>query len=860
MSSFFRSVKAISKREYKSYFSSSLAYVFLIAFLVTSAVFSFKIADWYKLNEASMRLLFDFHPYLYLFFIPAVGMRMWSEEDRVGSLELLLTMPVTVWQAVIGKFIAAWAFLATALLLTFPMVVTTYYLGDPDTGRIIAGYGGSLLLGGMCLALCGVCSSLTQNQVTSYICSFLLMLIFMVAGMQQLGIEAVLNSILPKEVVETLIFFSIIPHIASLARGVFDLRDFIYFFSIMLFGLGSTVAILRCRKASHKFNRPITALVIGLVFVSVVILNLIFRNVSYRIDLSEDKLYTLSESSIKVIQQMDSPGRIRFYFSRSTPGVSMEQKALARRVEDLLREYAEESNGKLKLEVIDPQAGTPGETSARFDGLQEIKLGQQGVMYLGVAVSYQDKVMTIPAFTADEEDQMELNVTRLLHSAQKQEKPVVLFQSALPVLGLKADPSSGRIKDEPEWSIITEMRIDYTLLQMPPKVKEIPDKVKMVILVHPETLSEESMYALDQYLMRGGKILCFLDNFSLVEGKFNKGTSQKGRLSQMSTLLGFSEAWGVRYVPEELVADRALKTPVKGKENPFMLSLGPDNLKSDEAFFTNVNKLHIPYAGYLDYRPVEGLKYDVLMESSPYNLGVKRQEALKSREVLQKITAKSDPKILAMRVSGKMKSAFQKYLPNDVDIKKHLKQGTKTGEVILFSDADMLHDSFQTNIQHLFNGRRERVSISDNTVLFLNILDTALNEGSLLGLRGRRFKRRNFGLVYQRQIDEYEAQLDEIESLDLEHAKASRNVSLLESKMVRQLILNPEEKKTLTEKKESRDKADLRLKEIESELKASAQNFEKKVFYWNLYLPPFLVLMILLLRYLLSVSYKRRTA
>ncbi len=172
----------------------------------------------------------------------------------------------------------------------------------------------------------------------------------------------------------------------------------------------------------------------------------------------------------------------------------------------------------------------------------------------------------------------------------------------------------------------------------------------------------------------------------------------------------------------------------------------------------------------------------------------------------------------------------------------------------------MLHDSFQTNIQHLFNGRRERVSISDNTVFFLNVLDTALNDGSLLGLRGRRFKRRNFAYVYQRQIDEYDAKLDEIESLQLEHAKSGRTVSQLESKMVRQLILNPEEKKTLAEKKESRDKADLRLKEIESELKASAQVFEKRVFYWNLYLPPLMVLLILLIRWLVSLSYKRRAA
>ena len=683
------------------------------------------------------------------------------------------------------------------------------------------------------------------------------MLIFMVGGMQQLGVEAILDRFLPNNVVETLIFFSIIPHIASLARGVFDLRDIIYFFSIMLFGLGSTVAILRCRKAAHKFNRPITALVIAFTFVSVVMVNLIFRNISVRADLSEDRLYTLSKSTHKALSNMKSPGRIRFYFSKTTPGVSMEQKALARRVEDMLREYAESSNGLLKLELIDPQPGTPGETSARFDGLQEIKMGQNGLMYLGISVVYQDKVMTIPAFTKDDEDQMELNVTRLLLNAQKKEKPIVLFQSSLPVTGLKADPGAGRVKDEPEWSIVTEMRIDYNLLQLPSKVREIPEQVAMVVLVHPDALSEETMYALDQYLMKGGKILCFMDNFSIVEARFNKNASSKGRLSQMSSLLGFSEAWGIRYVPEEIVADAELKTPVKGKENPFMLSLGPANMKLGEEIFTNVEKIHVPYAGYLDYRPMDGIQYDVLLQSSSMNLGVKRQEAGNTREILERIDTAIDPKVLALRVRGKLNSAFKSYLPDNISKDNHVLKGVKDSEVILVSDADMLHDSFQTNIQHLFDGRREKVSISDNTVFFLNILDSTINEGDMLGLRGRRFKRRNFGLVHQRQVKAYESYLEEIESLQIEHAQASRTVRGLEDKMNRQLMLDSEEKEILANRREERDRADARLKEIESNLKADAINFEKNIFKWNLLVPPICVFLILLIR-ALSAYLQRR--
>src|SRR5512143_2520064 len=170
-------IKTIAKRELGAYFSSPIAYVFIIIFLLLCGFFTFMVGGFFEQGQASLsRPFFDWHPWFYLFLVPAVGMRLWSEERRVGTLELLLTMPITTWQAIVGKFLASWLFLALALLLTFPVVITVNYLGHPDNGVIAAGYVGSLLLAGSYLAISCMTSALTRNQVISFILSVVICL------------------------------------------------------------------------------------------------------------------------------------------------------------------------------------------------------------------------------------------------------------------------------------------------------------------------------------------------------------------------------------------------------------------------------------------------------------------------------------------------------------------------------------------------------------------------------------------------------------------------------------------------------------------------------------------------------------
>jgi len=240
-------IKAIVKRELGGYFTSPIAYVFLVIFLLLAGFFTFTVGSFFERGEASLVSFFTWHPWLYLFLVPAVGMRLWSEERRLGTIELLLTMPVTTWQALAAKFLASWLFLALALALTVPVVITVNYFGDPDNGVIFAGYMGSLLLAGSYLAVSSMTSAMTRNQVISFIVSVLILLFLILAGYEP--VTGLLSRFASPTVVEVVAAFSVMTHFEGFQRGVVDARDVIFFASVMGFALFATGVIIRGHRA-----------------------------------------------------------------------------------------------------------------------------------------------------------------------------------------------------------------------------------------------------------------------------------------------------------------------------------------------------------------------------------------------------------------------------------------------------------------------------------------------------------------------------------------------------------------------------------------------------------------------------------
>lgn len=238
---------SIFRRELAAYFLTPIAYVFIIIFLVLSGVFTFYLGDFFERGQADLAPFFDFHPWLYLFLVPALSMRLWAEERKSGTIELLLTLPVTTTAVVIAKFLAAWAFLVVALALTFPVWITVNVLGDPDNGVIVAGYLGSALMAGAYLAIGACFSALTRNQVIAFILSLVVCLLLNLSGFP-LVLDLV-SGWLPEAVVSTIASMSFLTHFQAIGQGVIDLRDIVFFVSILAFFLYANVLLVELKKS-----------------------------------------------------------------------------------------------------------------------------------------------------------------------------------------------------------------------------------------------------------------------------------------------------------------------------------------------------------------------------------------------------------------------------------------------------------------------------------------------------------------------------------------------------------------------------------------------------------------------------------
>ena len=237
----------IFKRELASYFATPLAYVFILIFLVLSGVFTFYLGGFFESGQANLSPFFNFHPWLYLFLVPAIAMRLWAEERKSGTIELLMTLPITRFDAVTGKFLAAWAFAGLALLLTFPMVITVNYLGEPDNGAIITGYIGSWLLAGAYLAIGSCMSALAKNQVIAFILAVSVCFLFIGSGFPM--VLDGFSGWAPQWLVDAVASLSFLSRFDAISKGVIDLRDLLYFLTLIAAWLAATAVVIDLKKA-----------------------------------------------------------------------------------------------------------------------------------------------------------------------------------------------------------------------------------------------------------------------------------------------------------------------------------------------------------------------------------------------------------------------------------------------------------------------------------------------------------------------------------------------------------------------------------------------------------------------------------
>ena len=243
-----RSALVVARRELGAYFASPLAYVFIVIFLALAGSLTFFVSHFLQRGQADLRPFFDFHPWLYLFLIPAVGMRLWAEERKTGTIELLMTLPISTGAAVVGKFLAAWIFAGIALALTFPIWITVNYLGSPDNGVIVAGYLGSWLMAGAFLAISACVSALTRNQVIAFVVAAVVCFLFMMSGLEL--VQSLLRAWAPAAIADAVAHVSFLTNFRDIAQGVIDLRTIVFFASLIGVSLFINTAVVEIKKSA----------------------------------------------------------------------------------------------------------------------------------------------------------------------------------------------------------------------------------------------------------------------------------------------------------------------------------------------------------------------------------------------------------------------------------------------------------------------------------------------------------------------------------------------------------------------------------------------------------------------------------
>lgn len=775
-----KNVKAIFKREFKAYFDSPVAYVFMVAFLALAGFLTFGVAMFYETRQANLTPFFFWHPWIYLLLVPAATMGSWADERRNGTAELLLTLPLTLWEALIGKFLAAWAFIAIALACTFPVVLTTAYLGSPDWGAVFCGYLGSFLLAGAATAIGVFASSLSRSQVIGFVTALGLTFALLIIGFNPV-VAAVANWGVPTAVVNAVASCSLMSHYEALRRGVVDFADIGYYLGVVVLMLTAAKVATEGRKGAGGVGLALLAVVIGAACC-------ILSALPLRIDLTAERLYTLSDGSKAVLSKLDTEVTLKYYFSSSSPETPMALKTYANQVQNLLQEYELAGKGNLTLEAYDPKPDSDAEEWAQRYGVEPQTVNPLGGgIYFGLVAVCGDREETLARISPRTESTLEYDITRLVTRVAWPERPVLGLMTSIPgVLGGQPDQMAmmqGR-RPDPGWAAFSELAKDYEVRTVAPTAESIDADIKALVVLHAKDLSEKTLFAIDQFVIKGGRLIACVDPMSVMDliasrSQQNPMMMQMGGGQGPSTLGKLFDAWGVSFDTGKIVADLSASTRLGGgegraEENPAFLSLGQKNMSKGDIVVADLTQVMLPFSGAFSFAKTDGLAFEPLITSSRDDsclidaMGAQFGMGSMARE----LKPDGNARVLAARLSGTFKTAF----PKGPDWKEGSTNAipevvaSGKGAVVLFGDADFLADNFCVQSANTIFGRIVQ-PINDNLVLFQNLIEQYAGREELIGVRSRAPSNRPFVKVneleakamakWQRKQEEFQAALEE---------------------------------------------------------------------------------------------------
>src|SRR5712672_1436622 len=575
-----------------------------------------------------------------------------------------------------------------------------------------------------------------------------------------------------------------------------------------------------------------------------VLLNFVLGAVRGRIDLTQGKLYTLSEGTRAVLGKLESPVKIRLYFSQNE--IPLPIKAYGRRVEDLLAEFRQAGRGKVLVEKLDPQPDSDAEDSATLEGVEAQVTPSGDKFYLGASISYTDQKVALPALTPDREPLLEYDLVRAIARA---------VSTAKPVFGMPPSQFTGGQPLEPQ-VIIGELRRDYTVKRVSLDAERIDDDIKVLLVIHPRGIGERAQYALDQFVLRGGKLIAFLDPSAYFDqlGQMG-GMGGGGTPSSLDRLL---KAWGLGFDSGKVVLDMRYLTGAGARTLPTLLSLNDNAFAPNDIATARLGSLLMPFAGVFTGKPVEGLNETVLMKTSAYSQLVDSFAATAQGEAAIRGFKPSGTEYpLAVRLTGKFKTAFPEGRPKGEDRGKkkaaakapdakpeiaQLSASATENAVVLVGDSDFINDGAAVQIQEIF-GQRIVIPRNGNLAFGQALVDQYAGDPALINLRSRASAARPFTVIRDMAAEAQQAYLGKIKELEDNLGQTQEKLNALQKGRGQGAgaILTAEQQSELENFRRKAAETRLALKEVRRELRADSEALQFWTKVANIALMPILV-------------------
>ena len=474
-----------------------------------------------------------------------------------------------------------------------------------------------------------------------------------------------------------------------------------------------------------------------------------------RADLTQEKAYTLSVGTRAILQKLDTPVKIRFYCTQSDTATpeTVYLKDYARQVGDLLQEYQQVAGKNLVIQKFDPQPDSDAEDSARLDGLEPQQLPGEDEFYLGLSISLPGTSVAIPFLSPDREKLLEYDITRALSQVISPEKPVIGVISSLPVFGAPSNPMMEQMGQQgtPPWTIIQQLQQDYNVRQIEMDAAKIDDDVKVLVVIHPKGISDQAQYAIDQFVLRGGKLIAFLDPLSAYASR-QQNPMEGGMGGNSSTLDKLLPAWGIQFDTGKVVADLDFKMQLRGQNNepedaPAWLALTPDGINRNDIATSEIDSIWLPMGGAFTGAPAAGLQEAVLLHSSKdAELADAFMASMGGQSIMNSFKTTGVNYNLAIRLTGKFKTAFPGGNPAKTD--DSLKESKADTSVVLFGDSDLLADAFSLRKENSPFGEMAS-PLNANLDLAQNLVEQMAGDSNLIAVRSRASLSRPFTRVKQ---------------------------------------------------------------------------------------------------------------